>query len=278
MFNFNMRRTRFWLPAFLILFLVPVTVFAVSSASYTIDPSDSAAVRQTTSSTSYQLEGSIEPITGKTTSTSYAAESGASFKGYCGDGAVDPTEDCDGANLNSKTCVTQGFASGTLSCSSACIFVTSGCASSGGRDITPVETAPPAPTFDSTITARTFIYLSEMLFFGTKAVTATGVYVNDTTEGVTYVTTSRWQKTLTLSLGDNTIAIKAFNSAGESSAVSHTLKRRKFGDANDNGQVNDYDFSLLANHWGENWPEADFNADNQVNDYDLSLMGANWSI
>lgn len=44
----------------------------------------------------------------------------------CGDGLVAGDEDCDVGNLNGETCVTQGFAGGTLACS-FCAFDTSDC-------------------------------------------------------------------------------------------------------------------------------------------------------
>lgn len=52
----------------------------------------------------------------------------------CGDGAIQTGESCDGSNLNGKTCSTQGFSGGTLSCNSNCAFNISACtsASSGG--------------------------------------------------------------------------------------------------------------------------------------------------
>ncbi|MFC1687819.1 hypothetical protein ACFL0L_04540, partial [Patescibacteria group bacterium] len=34
----------------------------------------------------------------------------------CGNGSIDPGEDCDGANLNGQSCVTRGFVTGTLGC------------------------------------------------------------------------------------------------------------------------------------------------------------------
>jgi hypothetical protein len=46
---------------------------------------------------------------------------------YCGDGAVDPGEQCDGGNLNGATCQTQGFNAGSLSCNTNCTFNTSSC-------------------------------------------------------------------------------------------------------------------------------------------------------
>ncbi|HLD58093.1 MAG TPA: hypothetical protein VI977_00425 [archaeon] len=46
----------------------------------------------------------------------------------CGNSTIQSPEVCDSSNLNSKTCVTQGFASGTLTCNSDCYgFNTSAC-------------------------------------------------------------------------------------------------------------------------------------------------------
>jgi hypothetical protein len=52
----------------------------------------------------------------------------------CGNGKLDSGEACDGTNLNSKTCQTEGFQSGTLSCSASCTLNTASCipASGGG--------------------------------------------------------------------------------------------------------------------------------------------------
>ncbi len=45
----------------------------------------------------------------------------------CGDRLIQSSEQCDGLNLNNKTCATQGFDSGILSCTSSCIFNISQC-------------------------------------------------------------------------------------------------------------------------------------------------------
>lgn len=45
----------------------------------------------------------------------------------CGNGSIETGEHCDGENLGGKTCQTQGFASGTLACTTACKFDTTGC-------------------------------------------------------------------------------------------------------------------------------------------------------
>lgn len=51
----------------------------------------------------------------------------------CGNNYVDLGEVCDGTDLNGETCVSQGFASGTLACQAGCLaFDTSSCVSGGG--------------------------------------------------------------------------------------------------------------------------------------------------
>jgi hypothetical protein len=45
----------------------------------------------------------------------------------CGDGFLDPKEDCDGSNLNDKSCSNMGFYSGSLGCASNCVFDVAKC-------------------------------------------------------------------------------------------------------------------------------------------------------
>ena len=47
--------------------------------------------------------------------------------GLCGDGLIQPGEECDLTNLGGETCVSQGFGGGTLACLPICLFDTSGC-------------------------------------------------------------------------------------------------------------------------------------------------------
>jgi len=49
----------------------------------------------------------------------------------CGDDVVDTGEECDGANLDGETCVSQGCSGGTLACDGACGFDLSGCTDCG---------------------------------------------------------------------------------------------------------------------------------------------------
>lgn len=67
----------------------------------------------------------------------------------CGDGVIDPGEQCDGIDLGGATCQSLGYTGGTLSCKPSCEFNTSACTSGdggggggggGGGYIPPVET------------------------------------------------------------------------------------------------------------------------------------------
>src|SRR5690242_13529784 len=73
--------------------------------------------------------------------------------GGCGDGVVDADEQCDGSNLDGATCVSRGFASGTLSCTASCHFDTSQCTGTGPTatsgatpEVTPTVEVTPGPT------------------------------------------------------------------------------------------------------------------------------------
>jgi len=51
---------------------------------------------------------------------------------YCGDGQINGTESCDGADLGGQSCAGLGYpAGGTLSCTSACVYDVTGCAQGG---------------------------------------------------------------------------------------------------------------------------------------------------
>lgn len=54
---------------------------------------------------------------------------------YCGDGAKNGGEGCDGADLGGLGCMDSGFVAGTLACSSSCALDTSGCTNCGNQMI-----------------------------------------------------------------------------------------------------------------------------------------------
>lgn len=47
----------------------------------------------------------------------------------CGNGAIDPPEQCDGSELGGADCAASGFAGGTIGCNASCVLDTSGCVS-----------------------------------------------------------------------------------------------------------------------------------------------------
>jgi hypothetical protein len=51
--------------------------------------------------------------------------------GVCGDGNVDPEEECDGESLVGSTCMTEGYGAGTLVCGPDCKLFTDGCYTCG---------------------------------------------------------------------------------------------------------------------------------------------------
>jgi hypothetical protein len=58
----------------------------------------------------------------------YDTSIGATVKlGVCGNNIVEYLENCEGSDLNRKTCQNMGFSGGTLKCDIACAYDTSGC-------------------------------------------------------------------------------------------------------------------------------------------------------
>lgn len=72
--------------------------------------------------------GPVAEITGTLTGGGLSG----SITTICGDGVISGSEQCDGSNLNGQTCLSLGYASGTLSCTNSCTFDNSNCKSSGG--------------------------------------------------------------------------------------------------------------------------------------------------
>ncbi len=270
--------------------VVPVSVYAIEGSSYTVDPASNVFSSHTkVSGTSYIIDGSVDPIAGSSDGTSYTVESGDGFEFYCSDGFVDTGEDCDGDDLNSGTCVTEGFASGSLTCSSSCAYVTSACtaaaSSSVGGGVGPhVSVVLPSagsaqisiPYIAEVIKRRVFSYRNSIVLSGSKDKSTTEVLVNGSSEKVTYPTDSSWKVIVSLSYGLNTFRAKAKNGSETSGESIYALVRRIPGDVTEDGRVDDYDLSKLTLLWGGQDAEGDFNESGKVDDYDFSMMVARW--
>lgn len=266
------------------LLVAPSASLAITSTSYEIiDGGTSGYGQHTATSTSYELVGSLDPMVGHGTSTSYQLNSGSTLHAaYCGDGEMNGSESCDGSDLNSQTCVTQGYDTGTLTCSSSCAFVTSACSNNspgggggggGGGGATVVPSAPTINDYSDTV------YGSTITLSGARG-TNVSVYINGVVSYTSYPTSATWSATVPLEIGENTISIYAHNSKGNSETITLTVTRLGAGngDGNGDGEVNDYDLSILAYYWGTSNSQADYNGDGIVDDYDLSIMAAYWLV
>lgn len=266
----------------LALVSLPWTASAISGTTWTVDPSDGLdSTNHNVSSTNYTLQGSLDSMAARTTSTNYIVDTGDAMRWYCGDGFIDPDESCDGNdNLGGATCISQGFAGGgTLTCSSACAYVTSACSSGGGGGGggggATVSSKPTVPTVNTAVPSD-FVYTSSLLISGTKDTTATTVKVNTSTTGVTYPTTTSWKVTVSLAYGLNTFNLIASGTGGDSGTTVFDVYRRLIGDITQDDTVNDYDLSRLVKLWSTTDRNGDFNEDGTVNDYDFSMMVARW--
>lgn len=279
---------------FLLLIFIPMgAVQAVTGTSYIIDPeADIFSSAHKVSGSTYTISGSVDRASGRATSSSYILESGTVTDGACGDGFTDPSESCDGADVGSATCVTQGFSSGTLACSSSCAYDTSSCTSGGGGGgggaaqtvtTTAADEAPASPEVSSTLEEQMteeeelVSYDDTVILYGSREEDTT-IEINGSEEGVTYPTDTSWKAEVSVAEGDNEIEIVAVKDGEESEPTVVTVNVRTVGDANEDGEVDDYDLSLLVAAWDTDNPELDFNEDGVVDDYDFSLLVSRWAV
>lgn len=205
---------RNYIVTLLLLLALPVAgLRAATGTTYSVDPdsgfSDSG---HNVSGSTYTVSGSMDGTGGLGTGSTYNLEAGAVLDGACGDGFVDPGESCDGSDLNGGTCSSQGFDSGSLSCSSVCAYVTSSCesdsggGSSGGGSSGSSAGVPGGPAATTTTTSS-----------GSGDVNSDTV-VDDY---------------------DLSLLVRAFGT-GDVAA-----------DLNVDGIVDDYDFSIFVSRWNE---------------------------
>lgn len=74
--------------------------------------------------------------------------SGVSTAFVCGNGFIDPGEECDGADLDGATCESLGQGTGTLECSSICRFNLSSCIECGNGIVEGAEQCDDGNTSD----------------------------------------------------------------------------------------------------------------------------------
>jgi len=114
-----------------------------SSTTETVTTTDSGTTEAVTTSDSGTTDSGTTDsgTTDSGTTDSGTTDSGTTDSGttVCGDGMVEGMEECEDVDLAGQTCVSQGFAGGTLACTGACTFDTSGCYFCGDGSIDPGE-------------------------------------------------------------------------------------------------------------------------------------------
>jgi MSHA biogenesis protein MshQ len=90
-------------------------------------PTTGSTASGTSAGTSSSGTGASTSSSGTGASTSSATSSSGTGGGLCGNGLVDPGEDCDGTALGGKTCASLGHTGGALACDGLCKFDQTAC-------------------------------------------------------------------------------------------------------------------------------------------------------
>lgn len=195
-------------------------------------------------SSNYQINGSVEMMTGDAQSTNYRTQSGVPLV----EGEENPSP-------------SGGSQSG-------------GSSGNGGGGLS--QGAPPA---DPIFTYKNPTFLSHQLIQGRRDSQWTHIVVNGSENGVILYPDLTWERDIPLFLGVNALVVQAQSASGvRSRAVGGEISRLLIGDVNSDKIVDDADLSLFARAWKKYTFFADFNEDSKVDDADLSLLVAYWGM
>lgn len=73
------------------------------------------------------------------------------------------------------------------------------------------------------------------------------------------------------------VSVTVTNPNGQTVTLANGYTYRLAGDANGDSRVNGLDYSILAEHDGQNYPASDFNGDGTVGAADLAILLARWT-
>lgn len=142
--------------------------------------------------------------------------------------------------------------------------------------VTPTPTPLPLqpPTIDL-IPSET--YQGSITLTGSKLTSVTTVYVNNSSAGITYPTTTTWQFPTTLALGTNSFTVYGQDSAGNTStSTSVGISLHRLGDINGDGIIDLTDLSIFGSDWENtgplNSPLSDMNNDGIIDLTDFSII------
>jgi|GEM_PF-5779987 len=141
-------------------------------------------------------------------------------------------------------------------------------------------TPTPTPTPVPNLTINTYpadTYSSTYLLSGTRDTAIIEVFVNGSSAGVSYPTSTTWEVTVNLSLGNNNFTVHGEDANNIPTATQYvTINRHTLGDINGDGLVNLTDASLFAVDWGKTsgltYALSDMNGDGSVNLTDFSIL------
>src|SRR5262249_5338879 len=123
------------------------TVRSTTTTTDHCTPTPSTTTSSTTTSSTTSTTATIPPTTTVTTSTNTTTTSA-----LCGNGVLDPGEQCDGSNFGSFTCPSPG---GALLCTSDCKIDFSECPSASSTSTTVPTTTSTTATTNTTVTVTT---------------------------------------------------------------------------------------------------------------------------
>lgn len=140
--------------------------------------------------------------------------------------------------------------------------------------VTPTPTSSLHPL---TITSPKETYRTVFNLTGTKDASITRVFVNGAETGVTYLTSTTWEVTETLSLGNNAFTVYGADASSNQTATQNvSIDRHTLGDINGDGVVDLTDASLFAVDFAKTsdltYPLSDMNTDGAVDLTDLSML------
>lgn len=136
----------------------------------------------------------------------------------------------------------------------------------------------PSPNFSQfTIDTGLYTYGTTIDLGGSRNASLTEMFINGSSSGINYPTSTSWMKSVGLTLGANTFDVygeDASNVASDTQSI--TIHRHTLGDINGDSEIDLVDASLFAVDWGKTsgltYVLSDMNNDGTVNLTDLSIL------